>query len=159
MIDQTERNVRPMTAQDGLPPVRPSLIVRVVIKPMTKVLNPIIRKLAGRQHFFMAAQIRHVGRRTGRRYVTPASAHADGDAVIIPLTFGNQSDWVRNVRASGGCGIRLNGVDYEAVEPHLVDAADVRPTIRSVFNPVERVGLRVLGIKQFLRLRLVRQSA
>jgi hypothetical protein len=30
------------------------------------MLNPLIVKLAGRRHFAMAAQIRHVGRRSGR---------------------------------------------------------------------------------------------
>jgi hypothetical protein len=59
---------------------------------MTKILNPLIRKLAGRGHFRMAAQIRHVGRRSGRPYVTPAGARLHGDAIVIPLTFGNRSE-------------------------------------------------------------------
>jgi hypothetical protein len=50
----------------ALEPVAPSLVVRIVMRPMTRVLNPLIRKLAGRRHFRMAAQIRHVGRRSGR---------------------------------------------------------------------------------------------
>ena len=52
--------------------VRPSRLVAVVMGPLTKVLNPVMRKLAGRRHVMMAAQIRHVGRRSGRPYVTPA---------------------------------------------------------------------------------------
>ena len=73
-------------------PVRPSLLVRVAMRPMTRVLNPLIRKFAGRRHFRMAAQIRHVGRKSGRAYVTPAGARVSGDVAVIPLTFGNQSD-------------------------------------------------------------------
>jgi hypothetical protein len=38
---------------------RPSLFVRVVMGPMTKVLNPAIRRLAGRPHVQMAALVRH----------------------------------------------------------------------------------------------------
>ena len=48
-----------------LEPVGPSLIVKIVMRPMTQMLNPLIVKLAGRRHFRMAAQIRHVG--PGRR--------------------------------------------------------------------------------------------
>jgi hypothetical protein len=47
-----------------LEPVGPSPIVKIVMRPMTKMLNPLIVKLAGGRHFGMAAQIRHVGRRS-----------------------------------------------------------------------------------------------
>src|SRR5260370_37813927 len=96
----------------ALAPIAAALFVRIVMGPMTKVLNPLIGKLAGRRHFRMAAQIRHVGRRSGRPYVTPAGARLSGDTIVIPLTFGNRSDWSQNVRAAGGCSIRLNGRDY-----------------------------------------------
>jgi hypothetical protein len=67
---------------------KPSRFVRVVFGPMTKVLNPPIARLAGRRHVRFAAQIRHTGRRTGREYVTPASARLAGDTFVIPLTSG-----------------------------------------------------------------------
>jgi deazaflavin-dependent oxidoreductase (nitroreductase family) len=129
-------------------------MVRVVMGPMTRVLNPLIKKLAGRRHFMMAAQIRHVGRRSGRSYVTPASASLVGDLIVIPLTFGNSSDWSRNVRAAGRCSIRLGGVDYEAVRPQLVDRADARDVVRRAYGPFQRAAFRMLGIRQVMVLRL-----
>ena len=78
-------------------PVGPSLIVRVVMTPLTKMLNPVVATLAGRRHFPMAAQIHHVGRRSGKPYVTSVGARVHNGIVLIPLTFGNRSDWVRNV--------------------------------------------------------------
>jgi len=45
-----------------------------------------------------AAQIRHVGKRSGRAYVTPGGARVIGDVALIPRTFGNQSDWSKNRR-------------------------------------------------------------
>jgi deazaflavin-dependent oxidoreductase (nitroreductase family) len=134
--------------------VRPSPVVRVVMGPMTRVLNPLIRKLAGRRHFMMAAQIHHVGRRSGRTYVTPASASLAGDLIVIPLTFGNQSDWSRNVRAAGGARIRRGGVDYQAVRPELVDSADAREVVRQAYGPFQRAAFRMLGIRQVMVLRL-----
>ena len=143
----------------AVPPVGPSLLVRVAMRPMTRVLNPLIRKLAGRRHFRMAAEIRHIGRKSGRAYVTPAGAHVSGDVAVIPLTFGNQSDWSKNVRAAGGCSIRADGQDYTATEPELVDRADAGALLRSAFGPMERAGFRLLGIKQYLRLRVVPENA
>ena len=133
--------------------VRPSRLVAVVMGPMTKALNPVMRKLAGRRHMRMAAQIRHVGRRSGRSYVTPAGARLTGDTFVIPLTFGNQSDWSRNIRVAGGCEIRLDGTDYRAVQPELADRDQAAPVVRAAFGPVERAMFRMLGIRQYLLLR------
>ena len=133
--------------------VRPSRLVAVVMAPLTKVLNPVMRKLAGRRHVMMAAQIRHVGRRSGRPYVTPAGARLTGDTFVIPLTFGNQSDWSRNVRAAGGCTIRLEGTEYRAVQPELADRDQAAAVVRAAFGPVERAMFRMLGIRQYLLLR------
>jgi deazaflavin-dependent oxidoreductase (nitroreductase family) len=141
--------------QAASPPavVRPSCLVAVVMGPLTKVLNPVMRKLAGRRHMPMAAEIRHVGRRSGRPYVTPAGARLTGDTFVIPLTFGNQSDWSRNVRAAGGCTIRLEGTEYRAVQPELADRDQAAPVVRAAFGPVERAMFRMLGIRQYLLLR------
>jgi deazaflavin-dependent oxidoreductase (nitroreductase family) len=138
-----------------LRPVPPSAFVRIAMRPMTRVLNPLMRKLAGRRHVRMAAEVRHVGRTSGRSYVTPAGARVRGGVAVIPLTFGNQSDWSKNVRAAGGCSLRVNGQDYAADAPEFVDRHDAGPLLASAFGPVERAGFRLLGIKQFLRLRVV----
>jgi deazaflavin-dependent oxidoreductase (nitroreductase family) len=141
-----------LRAQDALEPVAPSLAVRIVLRPMTRMLNPLVGRLAGRRHFRMAAQIRHVGRRSGRPYMTPAAARLSGDVIVIPLTFGNRSDWSQNVRAAGGCSIRLNGQDYDATQPEFVGPREA--LVRSAFSPLERASFRLLGIKQLLRLQV-----
>jgi deazaflavin-dependent oxidoreductase (nitroreductase family) len=135
--------------------VPPSTVVRVIVRPMTKVLNPVIRTLAGRRHFLMAAQVRHRGRRSGQTYMTPVTARIVGDTIWIALTFGNQSDWSRNVRAAGECSIRIAGHDYRADSPEFVDRADAGPALATAFKPVERAMFRLLGIRQFLRLHAV----
>ena len=136
-------------------PVGPSAIVRFVLRPMTKVLNPVIVRLAGGRHFHMAGQIRHVGRRSGRAYTTPVSARRSGDLVLIALTFGNQSDWARNVRAAGGGSIRIDGTDLEVVEPRFMNLADARPLVQAAFSRRERAGFRMLGIRQVMILQVL----
>ena len=135
-----------------LEPVAPSWMVRVIMRPMTKVLNPVMATLAGKRHFGGAARLSHTGRRSGRPYVAIVGAHITGDAAVIPLTFGNTSDWARNVRAAGGCSIRLNGSDYSLTQPEFRSAADARPQVRAAFNPVFRAAFPMLGIRQFLLL-------
>lgn len=135
-------------------PVGPSRFVRIVVKPLTKVLNPLIKKLAGRPHFRMAAQIWHTGRRSGRAYMTPAGARLAGDVIVIPLTFGSRADWVQNVWSAGGCSIRLRGRDYHATQPEFLTVADAGPLLRAAFSPMERASFRLLGIKQVVRLRI-----
>lgn len=148
----------PRAARPGRDPVpyegvKASLLVRLVMGPMTKVLNPLVGRLAGRRHFFMAGLVHHEGRRSGRPYVTPVGArHRDGN-ILIPLTFGNGSDWCRNVMAAGCCQIRTAGIDYEATSPRLVGRREARPQVRAAFNPMERITFRLLGIRQFMILR------
>ena len=67
-------------------PLGPSRLVRVVMTPLTKMLNPLVAALAGRRHFPMAAQIHHVGRRTGTPYVTSVGARVHDGIVLVPLT-------------------------------------------------------------------------
>ena len=151
MSTDPQRMTRP--AAIALDPVPPALIVKIAMRPLTKLLNPLIRKLAGRRHFRMAAQIWHVGRRSGRLYMTPAGARMAAGVVVIPLTFGNESDWSRNVRAAGGCSIRLDGQDYRATLPEFLGRREADALIRAAFSPIERASFRLLGIKQFLRLQ------
>jgi hypothetical protein len=122
------------------------------MRPMTRVFNPFVRKLAGGKHLRMAAQIHHRGRISGRLYVTPASARLVDGAFWVPLTFGTGSNWCRNVRAAEGCTIRWKGVDYAATHPVLVDRAEALSAAHQAFKPHERLMLRVIGIRQFLRL-------
>jgi deazaflavin-dependent oxidoreductase (nitroreductase family) len=136
-------------------PVRPSWVVRNIMRPLTRTLNPVSVKMAGRPGFRMAGRLHHVGRRSGAHYVTPVGARIKNDHVLIPLTFGNQSDWSRNVLAAGRCCLRLEGVDYEASAPALVSREEADPDVRAAFGRLERSSMRMLGIRQFLRLSVV----
>ena len=102
--ERTHAHLHARSEPSRFDPVGPTLLVRLVMGPLTKMLNPLVGTLAGRRHFPMA-QLNHVGRRTGRTYLTSVGARLSGDVVLIPLTFGNQSDWARNVYAAGQCWV------------------------------------------------------
>lgn len=142
--------------QVDIDPQKPSVFVRVAMRPMTKLLNPVIRRLAGRRHFNMAAKIYHRGRRSGRLYVTPATARLSGDHFWVSLTFGPESDWCRNIRAAGECTIRWQGQDYLAAMPMVVGRPEALTAAGRAFKRREKTMMKVIGVKQFLRLDVVR---
>src|SRR5260370_39741739 len=73
--------------------------------------------------------------------------------VRVPADLGSQSDWSRNVRAVGGCSIRLNGIDYVAVHPEVMTCEEARPAVQTVFSPVESAMFRMLAIRQLMLLQ------
>jgi deazaflavin-dependent oxidoreductase (nitroreductase family) len=115
----------------------------------TRRLNPLMLSLAGSPHLPMLAVMYHRGRRSSRSYATPLGTRPTADGFVIPLTFGEQADWFRNVRAAGRCVIRWKGVSYPVIEPIVVDWA----TARSAFYPVERVVMLLIGIEQAVWLK------
>src|SRR5215469_6629198 len=70
---------------------------RAMLRLGTQLLNPLILSFAGSRHMPMFAVINQRGRRSGRSYSTPVGARKTADGFIIPLTFGQQADWFRNV--------------------------------------------------------------
>ena len=126
-----------------------SRTARTLLRLGTRLLNPLILSLAGSRRLPMFAVIHHRGRRSGRLYSTPVGARLTRDGFVIPLTFGKQADWFRNVQAADGCVIRWKGTDYALIEPAVIDWA----TARSSFYPLERVMMPIMGIEQFVRLR------
>ena len=134
----------------------PSSFARVVLGPMTRVLNPVIARVAGRRHIRFAAQIHHRGRRSGRPYVTPASARRAGPFLLIPLTFGTGSDWCRNVLAAGGCTVRWNGATYATDQPQVLDEEAAMAVGGAAVSRVERhVLLPLMGVSTFLQLHII----
>jgi deazaflavin-dependent oxidoreductase (nitroreductase family) len=94
------------------------------------------------------AVVTHVGRNSGRRYRTPVNVFRDGDGYLFALTYGRDSDWVRNVVAAGGCELETRRRTARLADPRLV--AD--PTQHGVPRPVRWI-LRALRVTDFLALR------
>ena len=138
------------------PSSRPSGFARVVLGPMTRVLNPLFARIAGRRHVRFVAQIHHRGRRSGRTYITPVGARRAGPFLFIPLTFGTVSDWCRNVVAAGGCTVRWNGATYATDQPEVLDAETALAAGGAAFSRLERhVLLPLMGVNTFLQLRII----
>ena len=61
----------------------------------------------------------HRGRRSGREYQTPVNVFAAEDGYVLALTYGPDTDWVKNVLAAGGCELRTRGRAIRLVSPRL----------------------------------------
>jgi deazaflavin-dependent oxidoreductase (nitroreductase family) len=93
------------------------------------------------------AIVSHVGRQSGRLYRTPVNVFRDGDRYVFALTYGADSDWVRNVLAAGGCEIETRRKTVELRDPtRFTD-----PTRHLVPIPARWI-LRVLDVKDFMAL-------
>ena len=69
--------------------------------------------------------------------------------VQAALTYGPDSDWVRNVLAAGGCELVTGGRTVRLVSPQLVHDEN-----RRGIRPVERQVLRLIGVADFLSLKV-----
>lgn len=83
------------------------------------------------------AVIEHVGRTSGTVHRTPVTPRVHGDHVYIPLPYGVDVQWVRNVEAAGHCRIQSHDMLYELDEPRVVtpdDVATLSPTAHEVLD-------------------------
>ena len=91
----------------------------------------------------------HRGRRSGRRYQTPVNVFSASGGYVIALTYGPGTDWVKNVLAAGGCELHTRRRTIQLVSPRLYHDES-----RRGIRPVEREVLRVLGVADFLSLKV-----
>lgn len=112
-----------------------------------RLTNPVARTFAGRLPPF--GLVVHRGRRSGRDHRTPVMAFPDGAGFVIALTYGPDRDWVKNVRAAGGCTLVRVGRQLPLVDPQIVGEAEGLPLLP---RPVQ-LAVRRLGVTAFLRLR------
>jgi deazaflavin-dependent oxidoreductase (nitroreductase family) len=107
-----------------------------------RVLGPLARYLPG------FAIVSHVGRRSGRTYRTPVNLFRHGDGYVIALTYGAESQWVRNVLAAGGADVETRGRHLDLTAPEVV-----RGPARSLVPKPVRVPLRLADVDEFMLLK------
>ncbi len=116
----------------------------------SRLFNPVVLLLAGTRLLPLYGVIEHRGRRSGKVFHTPVVVRPTNDGFIVPMPWGEGTDWYRNVRAAGECVIRWKGRDYQLIDPQVIDqAAMVGPG----FSALQRTMMARLGIAQALRLR------
>lgn len=83
------------------------------------VTNPVmVRFFSGRSS--VNALLHHVGRRSGRAFATPLTAHRSEDTITVPLPHGTETDCLRNLQAAGQGVVELEGRRFSVDEPEVV---------------------------------------
>lgn len=90
----------------------------------------------------------HTGRTSGRQYRTPVLIFQRGDRYVIALTYGPETDWVRNVLAAGGCTLETRGHTVRLTRPRLFHDEQ-----RRLMPPLVRQALAVGKVFDFLELK------
>jgi len=126
-----------------------SAVSRSFVWRLARWTTPLGARLSGSRWLPLYAVVEHRGRRSGRAYATPVVARRTIDGFVIPLAFGEDADWARNVRSAGGCSIRWKGGRYEADRPEVIDRAAAAPA----FGRIQRALMGPTGIDRFLRVR------
>ena len=98
--------------------------------------------------------LRHIGRRSGRTYQTPVLASYIGEMVLIPLSYGENVDWLRNTLARGGCELRWRNKWMRAINPLVIDSQ----TAFAILPEKRRKLFERFKLEKFLRMQVMDSS-
>ncbi|MGO9450803.1 MAG: nitroreductase family deazaflavin-dependent oxidoreductase, partial [Candidatus Binataceae bacterium] len=78
-----------------------------IMGPLARVMPPL-------------AVVHHVGRTSGRNYSTPVVAFRSKERFVIPMTYGRDVDWARNIVKAHGCQMEQMGRRFTTSNPRVV---------------------------------------
>jgi hypothetical protein len=107
--------------------------------------NRLFLKISGRR-LRAYSIVKHVGRRSGREYLNPASAYPLGDGFVIPILYGLDSQWVRTVLHSGRLTLVTYGREHALERPEIIPKTKALPA----FPRWQQRTLKSRGIENFL---------
>src|SRR5947209_17162904 len=107
-----------------------------------RLFNPLVLLFAGTRVMPLYGVLEHRGRRSGKRFRTPVVVRPTSDGFIVPMPWGETTDWYRNVRAAGGCTIRWKNRDFRLADPQVIDVT----TASASFDPKQYAVMARMGI-------------
>ena len=99
--------------------------------------------------------VRHVGRRSGEGYETPVVAVEHDDTFLIAIPYGERTDWVKNVLASGKATLITHGRTHGVDQPHVVPMREAT----KYFGPKEQRLHRRFAVDSCLEIHRIESSA
>lgn len=120
---------------------------RAALRKLTQLTRPLALRSAGKVGSNTSV-VRHTGRRSGRIYGTPVVAAEHGDTFLVALPYGERTDWLNNVLASGKADIVTKGETYSVDRPEVVPMAEAT----GYFRPKEQRLHRRFNVEFALRV-------
>ena len=121
MSASSSRKVHPNDAP-GVPLLFPPWFERFHIRYVNPMVRPLSKRMRG------LAVITHRGRTSGKEYETIVTGYRKGGVLAIALAHG-KTNWVKNVLAAGESDIHVGGKDLHLVNPRLLPAGTIEPTL------------------------------
>lgn len=84
------------------------------------------------------AVVHHLGRKSGRSYKTPIVAFRSAAGFVIPMTYGTDVDWARNIVAARGCTLDRLGHHFRLRNPRIVNLEAAEHRLPGALRPVFR---------------------
>ena len=97
--------------------------MRVMAKINRRATNKVVGLLA--PHLPPWAVLVHRGRKSGKEYRTPVAAYLKGGSFTVPIGYGEESDWLRNLLAAGGGELVRRGETRAFTNVRVVDRSEV----------------------------------
>jgi deazaflavin-dependent oxidoreductase (nitroreductase family) len=119
------------------------------IRRLARPLGPLLRPMAGKRWFPFYAVLHHTGRTSGNAYATPVVALRTPDGFVIPLPFGDATQWARNLFATSGGSLTWSGLEHRIGEPRVIDRVEANTYLPKIF----RFMAARLGLRQFILVR------
>lgn len=94
-----------------------------------RIFNPLELKRGKRP------TLTHVGRSSGKSFVTPIDAHRVDGGYMFILVYGAKSDWVQNILASGKATLHDEGAVIELTNPRVVTGEVAWPMLGEAKKP------------------------
>jgi len=119
----------------------PRWLARFNLHVTNRILGPLALYMPG------MGVIVHVGRKTRRVHRTPVLIFRQGQHIVIALTYGRESEWVRNVIVQNGCVLETEGKSVQLTSPYLY-----RDDKRRAMPGIVRLMLGLMNVSDFLEL-------
>jgi len=119
------------------------------VRSLAMAIAPLGTAMSGRRWFPLYGILRHTGRTSGTPYATPVAARPIPDGFLIPLPFGDRTQWARNLFAANCGSMRWRGAEHRVGDPAIVTIDE----IADLLSPPIRFVAGKVGIRQFVRVR------
>lgn len=97
-------------------------VPRAVANFNSRVTNPAARSIT--PWLPGLGTLEHVGRKSGKRYRTPLLVFPIRDGFVVLVGYGLESDWLKNVFASGQAVLRKRGESIALANPRVLSKAE-----------------------------------
>jgi deazaflavin-dependent oxidoreductase (nitroreductase family) len=111
----------------------PKGLARFNLKVTNRITSPFAHRLPG------FAVVHHVGRKSGRPRTTPVNMFRNGDEYVVPLTYGRDSQWVKNVLAAGELDLVTRGKRIRLAAPRIVQDGKVPAPVHAILKTLNVV--------------------